>query len=509
MEVLTHTVDLQCQGCTLQHQQYTRIAGEVAVPVGGVSRVLEVSGLLSCEQVDLGTDTAEVAGTARLTVVYCDDESQVQSLHVQCGWSHRCELPGASPRMKGRCVGVLQEAGARVSAMGLSIEGVAGLTLACWETQTHAAVTALADEGEGIFCQDTSLQIFRELGFASAQRTIAGDASLPSGLPDIARVLCATPCLRILEQHPISGKVFCRGECDVALMYADATGKPTLAELTFAFDAALDLDGCEVPGARIDAAWITESLEIIPEADGTGALRFVRMACGCRVFTQAAKPEMVTLLQDAYSASHELALERTDICLAEAPRELSAPQTLATAITLPEGAPPLSGICAVVCQPRTIDAEAEQGSVTVTGSCTCTVYYHSVGEAGVFCVSGELPVMATIADPAITPGVTQVKACLGTCQAIATAPFEIECRANLALTVTTQSQRTVAIVTTAQAADERPSGGCCCLYFVQPGDTAWEIGRRYGLSPQALAELNPDLGETLALGQRMTLYKAL
>ena len=137
------------------------------------------------------------------------------------------------------------------------------------------------------------------------------------------------------------------------------------------------------------------------------------------------------------------------------------------------------------------------------------MYYHSVGEAGVFTATGEMPVMTTLSDPAILPGAAGVTACLGSCHAVPTAPYEIDCRAALNLTATVQAQQTMDIVTKVTQTAERPGEGCCCIYFAREGDTAWEVGRKYGLSPAALAGLNPQMADPLVAGERMTLYKPL
>ena len=66
------------------------------------------------------------------------------------------------------------------------------------------------------------------------------------------------------------------------------------------------------------------------------------------------------------------------------------------------------------------------------------------------------------------------------------------------------------MVTEAELVDAAAPSDCLILYFTQPGESAWDIARRYRLPRTQLEELNPALrqGEPLC-GQSLLVWRRM
>ena len=489
---------------TTCHTGFAAFRAEAPVGARGVSRVLGVSAEILCEQTDLLENSANFGGTVRLHVLVVDDQGAAQVQQLQASLQTQLELT-CSPTMSATVTGSLQEANAAIENNRIVVEGVAALTM----TVTGQKETAVLAELDGepqlqTLPQTVCAHTVRPL--ATAVRTLAGDVTLPSRLPDIDRVLSLIPTVRLEESHLSAGRVFLRGEAQVQLMYVCPQGELYTVPMSLPFDTAIDVNTEEEPEVTV----VAEQAEAGVENDSEGSPRVLRLNVVARFSAQTTGQATVTLLSDAFLPNGALALQTQPLHIAGPMINQISNETITATLPLPEGMPAIGRVLATMCQPAAVMAESQQGHAMVSGMVNFTLIYTAVGDGGLYGTTMPLPFTAAVDNSRLTPGTPMTASILPSpAGATAQTAFEAECRIPYTLQMKAYPATEVSAVVAAELAEPEPMPGLCAMIFTRPGDTPWAVCKRYGVSPQTLNDLNPEMPEAMPAGTRLLLYREI
>ena len=143
--------------------------------------------------------------------------------------------------------------------------------------------------------------------------------------------------------------------------------------------------------------------------------------------------------------------------------------------------------------------------MTVSGNLLTTLLYMTDDSDAPVSVHQEAPFRTTFAAQAGEDALVMLTA--GEVDAAPITSDRVELRYILRLTADGVQAQPLRLVTDAQeVAAEKPTEDIV-LYFTQPGETLWDIARRYRLPVQGVKALNPELSGDPRTGQGVVVWR--
>jgi len=183
---------------------------------------------------------------------------------------------------------------------------------------------------------------------------------------------------------------------------------------------------------------------------------------------------------------------------------LSAAESCKAALLLPDGAQPIRTMLAAFAAP-VLTAFTQQGSRLITEGVLETTLLYLTGDGGApVSARVEAPFRTAFAAEATPEDIVLLTA--SSVEAVPVTSDRVELRYILHAQVEGLRATPVSITTDAAALPASAVTGDIVLYFAQPGETAWDIARRYRIPEGALRALNPDLSGDPKAGQGLVVW---
>lgn len=480
-----------------------------------VLKVLRVSSDAFITQKTLQTDKVFIQGIIRLDILYIPDGSvlgTVKSICCNHEFNHTIDIKGVKPGMS-----LVAEVECDtpeftlVNSRKLNIRNKLGINLKVSATSDIDIATAI-DGNEPVETNLQHLKICNSCCDAERDIIIRERLEVPAGKPDIGEMLKISVKAIPVEMKLLEGKVIAKGELKACSMYCDNSEDSTIQcmEHTIPFTEILEADGvAENMSGEIDYIIKNIFSEIGRDGDGDKRILNVEITVGaCLKATEIVECDAIC---DAYGLRCELAIE-TDDCFMEQLIE-TAHTTISQkeSICVPDYLPDIYQVCDCSGVPSIENVTVEKGSVTVSGFTTCNpVYLTSDKNTPLTGFSHILPFSHTFEIPEITENsICDAKAELEHLSYTISDSRNIEIRAVIALSVKAVNSDSCKYVSAINYDQDAPAycTPSIVVYFVQNGDTLWNIAKRYRTTPEAILSLNGNETECIKPGNRIYIFK--
>ena len=252
------------------------------------------------------------------------------------------------------------------------------------------------------------------------------------------------------------------------------------------------------------------------EEDGDGELRRLNCDVMLDVYAQCYGRKEIELVEDAYSPYSRVNIEKEELILDELVSENESQLTLRENIEIDEDAPDIFELFNVLGKLSLSAGEIADDRVVVEGVAVCNVLYLASSEGQpVFCAYREIPFRQAIEVKGARTGMAlDVEMDIEHYSYSLVSSREVEVRLVIGLKTKACKQLSVPVIVKAaeQPLDEkrvasRPSITIC---FAQPGDTLWQIAKRYYTTVDEILK-NNDLYDTeqIAPGSQIIITRKL
>ena len=238
---------------------------------------------------------------------------------------------------------------------------------------------------------------------------------------------------------------------------------------------------------------------------GDGA-RMLRAEVLLGLSAWADRQETITVLADAYTTKgDDLRLTGSEMRVRTGDERLRTAESGKTLLLLPEDAPPVRTMLAASAMPVMSSWEQTGGRLLAEGLLRTTLLYMTDDSPAPISVRQETPFRAAFAaqagrDAALHLSLTQA-------EAVPITSDRVELRYILHLDGEELQSAPLHLVTDAQSvAADQPTQDIV-LYFTQPGESLWDIARRYRVPVDSVRELNPELSGEPKTGQGVIVWR--
>lgn len=396
-----------------------------------------------------------------------------------------------------------------INSRKINIKAVVGIDMQMMEKLPLSIPSEL--EGEGIMMKKEKLSGLCRVLQKNDEIKLTDELSIPQGKPTIETLLKSDVALRNKEIKVIAGKIVAKGELSICSLYiSEGDGMATFVENCMPFTEILDAQGISEDNYNnIDFHVIKSNVNAIPDADGD--LR--TLDCDIKLGVSISSDEKVSedVIADVYSTSKKLNINSNNIEVDSLTSSVEISHTIKENIMPEEELPPISHIYNVVAKPYISSATAQDGKIVLEGIVDTYILYISPKEdSPVYNFKAEIPFSVTLDAPGASTGdKVRSKMTVNHISYNLNAAGEIELRMVISVNAATFGKNAVSVISDISEEEfEHGKGPSIVLYFIQKGDTLWDIAKRYHTKEEYIRKLNNIDGEILTEGMQILIPKA-
>lgn len=354
--------------------------------------------------------------------------------------------------------------------------------------------------------KNVTLSVQRTVGSGEAQSTIRDEIEL-SDLLQIKDTLLASgyAVVEDIKMAP-DGKARVLGTLHLDVCHtSDMPQRPLISTVhTLPYEQEVVLSGAA--GDILSAQTSVQDVAVMSRDGSEQGEKTMRCEIVLRSTVQSMQSEKLQLLQDAYTISGEdidTRLEKMSLC-AETVQEETA-ESGRVSIVLPEGSPrvrqPLLGFA----RPVLLQSQRSGGKLHVSGMMEATAVYLTDESVIPVSVAVQTPFSAAFITDAMPDDQLHLHLTEPVLSAVTGDRLEIKYILHMRSNGV-RTHNTFAVTEATSVAGKKIEKGIS-LCFVQPGETLWDIAKRYRMPVNEITAQNPECGDNLSTGDALLIYR--
>ena len=453
--------------------------------------------------VEVQTGGVAAQGTVEFSALYLTQEGALFSREAQANFSAVMQVEEAAPRMRARVRATIERVEAEEKDGRLDFAAEIRLEGVVVEAAAEALGTGIESETP---MAERRARLWARVRAAQGETRLAVSETFPLADPAFARVVYAEAHAQTDPAKVRDGAAEVSGAVTVDCLLSGAEGAQAVGwqRETIPFSQEIQAEGFrEGRAAQTGASVRGLRCEVVFPRDEEEQEGRLRVEYVLELSAEAGEEAGAEVLADAYPLSDApFQAERESVRFIRADEREEQTQTLQLEIELPAGQAGFGEIVGAFAAPSALDiVDGEEGTV-VEGLLRVSLLYRAGGE-------GELRLYTQEAPFALEyPGLnsTQVReAELGAAAFERVSPTQAQVRVPLRLQtqrVDTAEMEVISGFHEEGEAAALPTGAI--LYYPDPGETLWEVGKRYRIAEEELRARNPEEKAPLLIYRRLT-----
>lgn len=494
----------------------TMVEGDLIVPdvKPDISKALQVDGNVAITDKSISGDRAFVSGELKVNILYLPDggSGQVKSMTSSLPFRYMTDInrDGQTPVLTAEAE-VENMSFSLINSRKINIRGTVGINIKA----TVPAVAELAvglDEDVPVEVSKKTVRVLNSACESEQGITVREQIELPPGKPPVGEVLKADATVIPREVHMLENSVSLSGEVKTVVLYLSAEESESLQflEAVTPFEENIEVAGSnDALDGEADYCVKDIYCEVMEDTDGDRRILGVEAVLGVSV--KGSETLNVNAVSDAYALSGEVVCTDKVYNIERIIDKLSAQITQKDMTELPEYMPDISQVFNCVANPHVESIKAEDGKVIIDGVVSVNILYmsedenmpvadlpHSIKFNHIF----NVPDMESGAVCDARAEIEHINYKLG-------AMRDIELRCVIGITVKIVTENGFTAVEEIEWNEDAPMPPLpnMIIYFVQPGDTLWNIAKRYRTTVENILEHNNVDSGNLQIGQRLFILR--
>ena len=401
-----------------------------------------------------------------------------------------------------------------VNSRKLNIKCTVGINVKiCVCSEKEIAVSVPEDEDLELKC--SKLRLLNSTTDTDKEFVISEKLSLPPGKPRISEILKLSAMASSSELRLADGKAVIKGELKLSVLYSSIQGGEEaedsieFCEYNLPFTEVLEVAGVK-EGMEGEIDYRVRDINYSVEDGEGGESSCINADVTVGAFVKGSELMEVSVIEDAYSTRGNIKTERKayDIERLLDNGYIQIPQK--EILEIPDYLPEIQKVCDISATPAVTDVSISGDCATVKGVINVNLLYLTR--------SAELPVAGFDKVFEFSHSFKLCEACENSiCEANVTGEHlsytlsgdrSLELRLINALSIKCMSADKTEVIDAIEEDDtplrELPS---VIIYFVQPGDTLWNIAKRFHTSAEKIAEENNISGDIIKPGQKIMIFR--
>lgn len=475
--------------------------GDVIVPdvQGDVGKVLQVKTSCAIESREVSGERLTLGGTVYATILYLPAEGTgIEAMHTTLAFQHVVRLDGEN---------TFVEAEAEIGEVTYYLYHSRKLNLkvsVCIRKQISSDCRCRVLTGCEADCATEikyeSVPYVAEHICSDQVLAVREQTELAGSLPDINRILFCEGKIREQEVRLMTNKAMIKGEIVLSFFYYSMEETAEYAEHVIPFTEVVDAMGVS-EDMEESTSLILSGLQIRAGEDSDGDMRMLYLEAKIFVSIRAVLMERTDLVEDLFCTEYPIECGCETLCYSRinsgASKEIPIRENV-----MCEDQPSIARIYLMDTSTAVETVTCREGNTIAEGKCKISLLYQSpegeyCGLDKEFSFSQELEGELTRGDIRVTTGHFSYHLL---------SAGEVELRGVIYIEGTNDEMVQVPCILQAEMTenkecnDPRPS---LVIYFTQPGDTLWNVAKRYSVTRDSIVKANKLPEGGLVSGQKI------
>lgn len=341
------------------------------------------------------------------------------------------------------------------------------------------------------------------------------ETRLPAGMPDIGTALWKNAVISSISFHPMDEKLGITGEISVFIVYReDTSNRMNWYETVIPFNGSVECQNSR-EGMIADVMYEIGHEEITIREDSDGEFRVIGVETTVELEIKLYEKESTSIVADVYGVSCEVQAEIDSRQFRDLCRELDIEEKLTRSIRLEDADPKILQVCHSDARVKLAEMVLMDGQLRLNGEIELQVLYAS-NESG----SGLYPVRSTVPFEIVREVSDVEEAQPEQCSLSVWIPqqavsikdsAQLEWRGTVNVRLLIYDTKNEDILTdlkiepiNADVLEKLPG---FAIYYVKPGDSLWQIGKKYYVSVGRIKEMNELTEDEIKAGDKILIVK--
>jgi hypothetical protein len=496
----------------------TLIEEDVVVPDSkpDISRILSVEGKVIILDKEIMQNKILVDGVVNFEILYAlaGSEQPLHSMKASANFNQSIEMNDIDALMTPEVECKLEHIDYSImNERKVSMQAVLNLTGRVFKTD-KVDVLKGAEGIEDMQALKDKIKYDNLVGSNSAQTVLRETFEMAEDTPEIFQVLQTKGFVVVNETKLTDGKVIIGGNIKLSILYATEEPRNPVYEVNHELPFTHFV---EVPKALEDMDCKTDLMigDIFTEVKKNleEQNKVYDMEVVLKAHVEVFDKEEKEVLLDAYSPSRNLNLQKSRLKFTRKVGKDSAQTVIKETLDLPDGHPSIFKVFTVNAKPTVTDYRIVEEKNIVEGFIKVTVLYvANTEEMQVYSFNEEIPFRHFVEMPGIKDHMdSNIKVNIEEINFSSINSKQVECKLNLGLyaEISEGCEKEV-IVNLEDLGEENKEDNraSITIYFVQKGDTLWEIAKRYNTTVREILEANDiENPDEIMPGDRIIIQK--
>lgn len=489
MALQTQTQTFEAERLIGARRAQVLVRAEALVPGAGrdaIEPLLADAGLFIGEA-DVQADRVVLEGSVACQAVYRQgEESALRALTAQAALNHVLEIPGVQPGMLCRARGEVSHVDARYENGHMVFQAACDLVVQVLSLSPVEVISAV--EGvEGVQTVFVPIRSVKLAAEASELALLKDAVTLPAAL-DARTALMDWAAVEVEDISTDLGGVRVKGRAMVETLVASGVaGRPgVVVRYPLALDQLVELPEWLAGdvSAEVDIRGIRSRVDA-GEGDGD-----MQLTCEveARVRVLANATDSVEALADAYATQgNRIDTEDEDVELCRAVDRAKVCELVRGTVLIGENAPGVGTVIAIQVHPSIGEWRNENGQGRIEGVAETRVLYMPGGSEIPASAEAELPFSLSVPQALNEESLIDIQVLSAEANALMSDRLEMKLQLSVACETRQRSEAQIVTELAEGAPLQRRPG--IVISWPLPGETAWDIGKRYGIPAGGVGEV--------------------
>lgn len=482
------------------------VEGEVALP-GGLreeTRVLSSEAMAVLDRSTVENGRVLLDGKVTFHVLYTQgDPTKVSALEAGADFSHTADVSGAQSGMSAPVTLMVEHVEASAQGGRLHLMAILRVQTRVFTSDPLPVVTGVRGT-DGLMTRSETLRSVRTVGFGSQEVLIRDECELGSAL-QITDTLYATAAASVQDVSGGEGRATLSGSIQLEVTHlSDMPSRPlVITRHAIPFEETVIISG--EGGDDLCCSASVRDVAVLSQEGTQEGERTLRAEVLLGLRAESTRSRDICLLLDAYTTQGDvLALETQPVRRATQSRQLHTAESGKMTLML-DGQPPVRTPIKATLRPVMTDWSQNGGKTSVEGMMEVTLLYMTDDDPAPQVFRTEEPFRTVFACEPSLPDSMLLTATNIDPLTITSDRVELKYILHLDCADVQLETRPLVTQVSARPAEAEEPGILLC--FSQPGETIWDLAKRYRVSSDSLRRMNPALQDGAAEGQRVILWK--
>lgn len=491
----------------------TMVKGEYLIPDThpDVVRILMIHAKPVIINAEVMQDKIYLEGQVEYNVLYFSKEEEktiLNSVTYNDKFNSQIEAPGAEHKMICEADCDVEHINVNIiNERKISVDGIFNISCSLYKTALLEMVKDI-ESSENIQMQKANISIDKVIGSIKEEVIGKGNIRISQDKPEVYKIIKVFALLHKKDVRAMEGRVQCGAFCKVNIIYkGESGGDIYLLEDDMYIGDEFEMDKV-LPNMTVFCDYTLLGPEYSIREDENGEKRIIDVEAPIIAMLKVVSSEGLDVIKDAYSPNLNMELEKENHSLMSLLGQNTGEAIVKDNIYLEAQDPFPMQILGTLGRVSITDKKLMENKIIIEGIIKADIIYKTNDENNsVNIISGDIPFTTSVEIPGLKIDMlTRVRVSLESLESDIEANT-LSLKAVISINVRSYYKSSRDILVSVKCSDEpvNKKKSSITIYMVQPGDTLWEIAKKYHTTEEELFYLNEMDNESELIPGKMCL----